>query len=158
MKDMEPEITCEPDGLIKVFDKSESAEIEKQWMKIFCKNKQGFNTKAFKWHIFSGNGFPSIEADLARKEYKSKNETNYVVMGNDNELAILTSKKPVSCNLTDYYVFPVNMAWTMAFTHEEGWLGPYFAYHPNPSILEKENKKLREKERQKEIARQKGWL
>ncbi len=155
---MESEIQCEPDGLVKVFDKSESAEIEKKWMSIFCKNKQGFNTKAFKWHIFSGEGYPSLDGEDARKAYESKEDPEYIVMGNDNELAILTSKKPLSCNLTDYYVFPVNMAWSMAFTHEEGWLGPYFAQHPNTKALEAENEKLREKERQKELARQKGWM
>ena len=155
---MESEITCNPNELIKTFTQSETSEIEKKWMSVFCKNKQGFNTKAFKWHIFSGNGFPSLEADEAQKEYESKNEAKYIVMGNDSELAILLNKKPLSYNYKDYYVFPDNMAWTMAFTHEEGWLGPYFAYHPNYKILNKENEKLREKERQKEEAKQKGWL
>lgn len=46
----------------------------------------------------------------------------------------------------------------MAFTHEEGWLGPYFAQHPNIKTLEAENEKLREKERQKDLAKQKGWM
>lgn len=91
---MKSDIQCEPDGLIKVFDKSESAEIEKKWMLIFCKNKQGFNTKAFKWHIFSGEGYPSIEGEDARKAYELKEEQKYIVMGNDNELAILTNKNP----------------------------------------------------------------
>jgi len=50
------------------------------------------------------------------------------------------------------------MAWTMAFTHEEGWLGPYFAYHPKYKSLNVENEKKIEKEQQKEDAREKGWL
>ena len=155
---MESEIECNPNELIKVLTQAETKEIEKQWMKVFCKNKQGFNTKAYKWHIFSGNGFPSIEGDEAQKEYDNRKEKKYIVMGNEGELAILINQKPNSYNYKDYNVFPVNMAWNMAFTHEEGWLGPYFAYHPNYKVLNKENEKLIEKEHQKEDAQNKGWL
>ncbi len=155
---MKQEIVCEPHDLVKLFDESETDEIEKQWMFIFCKNKQGYNTKAFKWHIFSGGAFPALDAEKAHEAYGGVNETQYIVMGNDHEQAILVGSKPMSCNLSDYYVFPANMAWTMAFTHEEGWLGPYFARHPNNKKLESENEKLREKERQKELARSNGWM
>jgi hypothetical protein len=27
----------------------------------------------------------------------------------------------------DIYVWPNGLDWTMAFTHEDGWLGPYFS-------------------------------
>ncbi len=108
------EIQCEPDGLLKVFDKSETAEIEKKWMSVFCKQRQGLGINRFKWHIFSAHAYPSLEADAARKAYDSMEETRYIVMGNNHESAIMTSKKPLSCNLSDYYVFPANMAWTMA--------------------------------------------
>jgi len=49
----------------------------------------------------------------------------------------------------------------MAFTHEEGWLGPYFAKNKNYKILEKRNqdqyKNQIEKLRQIELAKSKGW-
>ncbi len=157
MRKKSSSIECKPSGILKIYDQLETNEIEKRWMKTFCKNKQGYNTKDFKWHIFSGGGFPSVEGDEARTAYQSHTASEYVVMANDDELAILTNIRPESCNLSDYYVFPVNMAWTMAFTHEEGWLGPYFAVHPNIDKLNIENEKLLEKERQKEIARKKGW-
>ena len=50
------------------------------------------------------------------------------------------------------------MAWVMAFTHEEGWLGPYFAKHPKYTTLCEENARLVEKERKKAEAKQKGWM
>ena len=154
---MESDINCQPSNTLKVFNKKETWTIEKQWMSIYCKNNQGYNTKDFKWHIFSGGGYPSLEGEKARAEYESQIAAEYIVMSNDHELAILTGSKPESCNLSDYYVFPVNMAWVMAFTHEEGWLGPYFAYHPSFENLKKENEKLIEKQRQKELAKQNGW-
>jgi len=155
---MVSEIEYDPGELVKIYSQSETKKIEKKWMSIFCKNKQGFNTKQFKWHIFSGDGYPSIEAEEAQKKYDSKKEIEYIVMGNTGELAIHLNKKPQNYNHKDCYVFPVNMAWTMAFTHEEGWLGPYFAYHPDYKSLNIENEKKIEKERQKEEAKKKGWL
>ncbi len=101
--------------------------------------------------------FSSISGEKARSEYESQDAAEYVVMSNEHKLTILTDLKPERCNLSDYYVFPVNMAWTMAFTHEEGWLGPYFTFHPDFEPLNRENEKLLKKKRQNEIAKQKGW-
>ena len=46
----------------------------------------------------------------------------------------------------------------MAFTHEEGWMGPYFAKHENYETLKLKNEKQIEKNKQIEIAKQKGWM
>ena len=159
---MQPFIEITPGSVLKIFNIVESREIEKKWMSIYCKNKQGFNTKAFKWHIFSGCGYPSTESDAAQKCYESHIAEKYVVMSNDGTSALLTDERPENCNYSDVYVFPENMAWTMAFTHEEGWLGPYFAKHMNYSKLEKENERKKEKNaeklRQIEVAKSKGWM
>lgn len=152
-------INVKPGNILCTFDKKESNDIENRWLNIFCKKKQGLNTKDYKWHIFSGNGYPSLEDEdeEARKEYSKHSASKYIVMGNDQELAVLTDQRPEEASLCDYYVFPENMAWTMAFTHEDGWLGPYFAKHPNYEALMKESDTGAEKERQKEMARIKGW-
>ncbi len=148
----------EPGTVLWVFDEAESRDIENKWMQVFCRKKQGFNTKAFKWHIFSGEGYPSISGEEARSAYVNHAAARYIIMPNDKGLLVLTDELPTDCSLSDYYVFPENMAWTMAFTHEEGWLGPYFAKHPQYEVLQKENLKQLEKQHQKEFARQKGWF
>jgi len=74
-------------------------------MGIFCKNKQGYNTKDFKWHILSGGGYPSIFGEKAHKEYESQQAAEYVVMSNEHEQAIFTDIKTECCTLSDYYVF-----------------------------------------------------
>lgn len=152
-----PEIEYKPSSLVKVFNRELTTEIEKKWLHIYCKNKQGFNTKSYKWHIFSGGGYPSLSGEEAKIEYEKHNCYEYIVMANDNDLSVLLSEKPSKCKLLDYYVFPVNMSWTMAFTHEEGWLGPYFAFHPKYNALEKQNAKSMHKKQQKEIAIKNGW-
>lgn len=66
-------------------------------------------------------------------------------MSNDGGPAIFTDLRPTNLNYHDVYVFPQNIAWTMTFTHKEGWLGPYFAKHAIYSALEKENETHRNK-------------
>ena len=66
-------------------------------------------------------------------------------------------QRPTNCYLSDWYVFPENFAWTMAFTHEDGWLGPYFARHERFSELNRENEMKMRKAREAEAARLKGW-
>ncbi len=154
---MKPFIEIKPEQLLKVYGSSEVEAIEKKWIAAFCKNKPGLNIKQYKWHIFCGEGYPSVEGDLAEAAYKKHESPAYVVMSEDGE-AFLTNKKPSNLNYIDAYVFPVNMSWTMAFTHEEGWMGPYFAVHKNYVQFEEKNKNHIEKLEQIEIARKNGWM
>ena len=155
---MESPIDCVPGKILKIYVKKDMWIFEKLWMSTFCKNKQGLNTKSYKWHIFSGDGHPSTTGEKALNEYQSQVAPEFIVMANDDELAVATDELPQSCNLSDFYVFPKNMAWTMAFTHEDGWLGPYFAKHPDYEYLNSENIRIIEKNRQIEMAKSKGWL
>jgi hypothetical protein len=154
---MEPFIEVSPGKLLRVFNKAETKSIEKKWIDTFCKNKLGLNIKRYKWHIFCGEGYPSIEGDLAEEEYSKHISPRYVVMSNDGE-AFLCDKKPDNLNYQDAYVFPENLSWTMAFTHEEGWMGPYFAKHKDYVLLEEKNKHHLEKLKQIELAKSKGWM
>jgi hypothetical protein len=63
---------------------------------------------------------------------------------------VSTDVLPASSSWSDYYVFPPDFAWTMAFTHEAGWLGPYFARHPDYERLHRKAQKAA-------VAREKGW-
>ncbi len=126
-------------------------------MHVYCKNKQGVNIKAYKWHIFSGNRYPSIDGERAIEEYFKQLAVEFIILPNDKLPAILTNEKPSKCNLPDYLVFPPNMAWVMAFTHEAGCLGPYFAKHPNYDSLNAKNIALVKKANEKSAAIKKGW-
>ncbi len=153
----EPFTEIKSGKLLKIFSKDECRQIDKHWMKVFCQNKQGFNTSSFKWHIFSGGDYPALESEAAQKAYEQHDAQKYIVMSNKGKEAFLTDKRPENLNCLDCHVFPENLAWTMAFTHEEGWLGPYFAKNKNYKILEDENENQLEKLRQIEFAKNKGW-
>jgi len=146
-----------PESLIRTYTKPEAAELAAQWLDVFGKKRRGMKTNDYLWHVFSGDRYPSISGAAALAEYDKQAASEYVVLSNDRDIAYLVGERPVERLMWDYLVFPANFAWTMAFTHETGWLGPYFARHPDYERLNAENLARIEKERQASAARSKGW-
>ena len=107
--------------------------------------------------VFSFERFPSLSRNAACEAYRRHTAPEYVLLSNDRDFAVATDLRPEACTLVDYCVFPPNLAWTMAFTHEDGRLGPYFARHPDYERLNKANRAKLEKQRQAEAAKLKGW-
>lgn len=144
--------------IIKVYSLEETKHIAQQWLDIFGKNRRGAHTKAYKWHVFSYGRYPALEGEPALEEYAQQVPCACIVLPNEKGYsAVLAEDKPYGCHWTDYYVFPVNMAWVMAFTHEDGWLGPYFAKHPDYVKLNAENKAKARKAEEKAEAIRRGW-
>lgn len=150
-----------PGGILRRFTEKEAGGLAERWIEVFCQHKRGANIKAYMWHIFSAGKYPSVAGADARATYARHAAAEYVVLSNERKSALLTDALPESCSQSDYYVFPANMAWTMAFTHEEGWLGPYFALHPNYKSLNAENldhmRARSRKSQEIEKAKRKGW-
>ena len=143
---------------LKEFTKEEAAGLARDWLDVFGRERRGMNTGAFMWHIFSGGRFPALENDEARAEYRDQVCCEFIVLSNDRDAAFLTDTRPEDRVFSDFYVFPPNLAWTMAFTHEDGWLGPYFARHPRYDELNLAN--IAKVRKQQEIARARaqGWM
>ncbi len=100
---------------------------------------------------------PSVAGEAAREEYVKQIGAEFVVLSNNRKMAFVTDALPQNSSLVDYCVFPANLAWTMAFTHEEGWLGPYFARHRDFDVLNEVNVRKVRKLQESEEARVKGW-
>ena len=143
-------LTTSPGNVLRTFSEDEAVQLSKDWLSVFGKNRNGVNSESFLWHIFSGGRYPSLEQDEALHAYDKQPELEVIALSNDRRQALLVDQRPTTSSLSDFYVFPPSFAWTMAFTHEAGWLGPYFAQHPDYVDL---NRKAQEKE----FARQKGW-
>lgn len=146
-----------PGTVIRQFSETEAEHLADDWLAVFGHSRQGANTKAYLWHVFSGARYPSIAGPAALERYRLQTGAEFVVLSNDRRLAFLTERLPESSTLSDYLVFPPNFAWTMAFTHEDGWLGPYFARHPHFDQLNEANQAKLKKVREKEAAQRKGW-
>ncbi len=151
------EVRVEPGAIILHYSEAEAAAFADRWLAIYGANRQGVNAKAYLWHIFAADRYPHVARDQAWAQYNSQEAIAFVVLSNDRKQAFLTSLRPSSCPWIDYVVFPSNFAWTMARTHEEEWLGPYFARHPRYAELDAENQAGTRKQREAEVARSKGW-
>jgi hypothetical protein len=145
-------ITC-----TQQFNAAETANLREGWRAAFAKEAIGVGLSQYLWHTFSADCYPAESGAAAEAAYRSHEATEYVVLPNDKSLAFMSSSKPVREWFDDFYVFPRNFAWTMAYTHEDGWLGPYFARHPNYDALQVENSQYLKKQRDIAIAKSKGW-
>jgi hypothetical protein len=151
------DIEISPGSILRSFSSEESESLAYQWLATFGGNGAP-NTKAYMWHGLSSQAYPSLSLLEASSQYELQVAPSFVVLSNDRDQAVETDQRPTSCSESDFLVFPPNMAWTMAFTHEDGWLGPYFAKHAQYDKLNQENLRKVEKARAIEQARQKGWL
>jgi hypothetical protein len=135
--------------------------IENDWISNFCniskRDKEDIHLEQYKWHTFSYEKYPSLSGKEALDQYYSHKALSYIVLPEfqmySDEVAFITNTIPDYGRLditTDFYVFPKNMAWTMAFTHEQDWLGPYFAKNTN-------YEKLNNKNNQALNAKLQGW-
>lgn len=135
-----------------------------QWLAVFGGNRLGVGAKHFLWHIFANDHYPSVCAEPAYDQYVQHSAREHVVLANDRRHAVLVDQRPDVPPLTtfngwtDFYVFPTNLAWTLARTHEEIWLGPYFARHPDYETLNRANQMALKKAQMIREARGKGWV
>lgn len=148
--------------ILRRFTEQEVRQLLGEWIDVYAKNAAGANIEAFLWHTFSSGAFPSVCKREAERRYAEQVASEVVVLSNDRVSALLTDSLPNQCSVSDYLVFPRNLAWSMAFTHEDGWLGPYFAKHARYDSLVAENiKRSRDMQRkalEAERAKREGWL
>ncbi|KQU67164.1 MULTISPECIES: DUF4275 family protein [unclassified Rhizobacter] len=152
----EPLVT--PGRVTSTFTKPEVAALVAQWLEVFGLDRFGVNARAYLWHVFSNERYPSVSGEAAQAAYDQQQAPGYIVLSNDRDLAFTTDQRPARAMLRDYQVFPPNLAWTMSFTHEDGWLGPYFAKHPQYDKLNAANLAKLQKAHDIEAARRKGWM
>ena len=155
-------LVVKPGEILKSFGADDAQLFVKKWLSAFGQNRPGLNTNSFMWHLFSAGRFPSISGQEALDAYSNHEAAEYIVLSNDRKSAISTITRPEKCSVSDYYVFPENLAWTLAMTHENGWLGPYFAYHKDYKLLNhvniRNNQARLTKLNEMAIAKSKGWV
>lgn len=109
------------------------------WCEAFCgpvKLRTGkYRLRRFHWHAFSFALVEALNHQEAFEQYSSMPPGPVLAIpeswsagpGVRITVAVLPD---LTFLRTDIYVFPESMEWTMAFTHEQPWLGPYFAWRP----------------------------
>ncbi|MDR1933995.1 MAG: DUF4275 family protein [Candidatus Accumulibacter sp.] len=157
------ELEVEPGRIVRRFTEDESLQLAERWIGVYARDALGANIKAYLWHTFSSGSYPSVCKSEAHDRYLRQAVTEVVALSNDRRSAwLIADALPIRCNFTDFCVFPLNLAWTMAFTHEDGWLGPYFATHPDYRALVaqdiEQHRARQRKARELERARREGWV
>lgn len=150
------ELTVAPGGVLRRFAPDEARALAQQWVDTFS-GTGAPATKRYLWHVFSGEACPSVSLKDAEAEYARHEAPSYIVLSNRRDAALETDVRPLVCDTSDWLVFPPNMAWTMAFTHEDGWLGPYFAKHDDYATLHPANLDRIRKLQEIASARARGW-
>ena len=150
-------VTATPNAIVRALDAPEIERYLTAWLAVYGGNRQGVNAKTYLWHIFSAGRYPALTGKQALARYEGQLAPEYVALSNDRVQAFETDARPQAGAFADFLVFPRNLAWTMAFTHEAGWLGPYFATHPRHAQLEEENQRRLRKAQQAANAKTQGW-
>jgi len=138
------------DSIVEVLTSEGIEQVMNQWESVYCplskKEKEKIYFNDYKWHVFSNDAYASITGEKALEEYNKQIARLFYVIPEvtvwPNEVAFICNKLPPSnlmAKSKDFYVFPKNLAWSMAFTHEHGWLGPYFSKHKDYTSLNNKN-------------------
>jgi hypothetical protein len=90
----------------------------------------------FEWHVFSSGETKSLHAFRAEAAYAEERPRSVLVVPEDEEFDAVRIELPHGKDrrpyfggiYADVYIWPPDLSWTMAFTHEqESGLGPYFS-------------------------------
>ena len=155
-------LSVQPGTVIHEYTKDEARQWAQRWLEVYAPGERAPGLKQYLWHTFSYEAYPSVSGSDADRWYADQDGSEVVVLSNNRNAALLTNALPTQCSAPDFCVFPTDLAWTMAFTHEDDWLGPYFAKHPDYAALTESATQQRlatlRKTQETERARQKGWL
>ena len=115
--------------------KTAAAEVERRWLNTYAqkvKEAHGVWTyRGYRWHGFSYALQPCVSGAAAITQYHEQWKAKFYVFDENLTECMLCEAEeyPDLASLhRDIYVSHANMKWTMAFTHEQPELGPYFAF------------------------------
>ena len=121
--------------LVQVLSVEEAKDWRDRWRRIYAratKQKTGrWVNGGYDWHSFSFEHTKSVDLEAAKEHYRERRDTRLILLpdghGSGRAEGLIVEGPPPDLGRTDYLVFPPNLDWTMAFTHEDGWLGPYYS-------------------------------
>lgn len=115
-------------------DSTEHDAVTDQWQLAFARDVKRATGewiyKRFRWHGFSFDYQKSVKGAEALSAYQSQWPAPFVVFDEGDTWAYLCTSNTYP-DFTpfgaDIYVAHQNMKWTIAFTHEQPDIGPFFA-------------------------------
>jgi hypothetical protein len=123
---------CTPLVAFTTMSAEETAELQQRWRESFASRVKlatgRWTHLGFDWHAFSYGFVYCRQRAKAIAEYQACTASRFVVLPNlDDEPGYWCESEHLpALHGLDAYVSDPEFAWTMAFTHEEDWCGPYF--------------------------------
>jgi len=130
----------------QIIENESALLIAQMWLSVFCNHRTSFKGviggKSYLWDEIQSDcqnhdALAAYEAHFAQSYYLMPDN-----FGEFNKEIFVSRIKPSgNPRRFDFHVFPINFAWSVAFTHEDGWIGPKFLKHKDYAVLNKNNKK-----------------
>ena len=123
-------------GKIASLSTRERWEALQRWREVYAANLHAttgsWKRGDYEWHVFSFEFAEALNGHRAVEEYLAQQPHEFLVVPEDESceaIQIAGGKLPDLRRVRDdIYVWPTDLEWTMAFTHEESiGLGPYFS-------------------------------
>lgn len=116
-------------------NRQEKHQLQQQWRAAFAfslKTQPGRRKSSNRdWHVFSAKQAVCREGATALSLYSHIQVPDFFIVPEDDTVPGLRCTAEVPPDLSslqlDLYISPPDFAWTMVFTHEQPWHGPYFA-------------------------------
>jgi hypothetical protein len=136
LRKMDPIDFAEQSGATVVtLDVKDRLLVMQQWREAYAravKERTGsWVYEGHDWHTFSWNFCRYRQGARALSEYLSERVIGVYVIPEDEEQSAFICNGPRLLDFSDcradVHVFPENLSWTAAFTHEQPDIGPYFS-------------------------------
>ena len=127
-------------------------ELNQKWREVYAVGLHAATNSwihlGYDWHVFSYNYARALAREEARTAYSQVPTSDRTIVCPREErlpaYEIIGGQPPNFCYQgQDILIWPIGFAWTMAFTHEDDWFGPYFSrrewvdpFAPNQSPLQ----------------------
>ena len=86
--------------------------------------------RGYDWHTFSFGYARAQDREAALAAYRREQADRLIVCPADDRrpaFEVVGGRPPDFAGyLQEITIWPADLGWTMAFTHEDGWFGPYF--------------------------------
>lgn len=116
--------------------RQQRGESTQRWREVYARALHGaagrWKHGQFEWHVFSFKHTRALSGGKALEAYQIEKPGRLVVVPEDQGVPaydMVVNALPYFTSIYgDVYVWPSDLSWTMAFTHEENdGVGPYFS-------------------------------
>ena len=122
-------------GEREILSNNDRLRLLQNWREVFAVGLHAATGKwkrgEYEWHVFSFGDARALCGEKVMMAYSQERPAAFIVCPEEAGLSTVAIRggslpdfRPLA---DDFCVWPEDLSWTMAFTHEESaWLGPYF--------------------------------